>query len=68
MNFNNNAVNKSISLHNKSGYSNAENEENNASYQQWKQNSRVVNIDDIPITSKAKTFEELLESNLKETG
>ena len=32
MNFNNNAVNKSISLHNKSGYSNAENEENNASY------------------------------------
>jgi len=31
--------------------------------------NRPVNIDDIPIhTNKAKTFEELLESNLKSMG
>ena len=64
-------MNKSISLHNKSQYSGGGggDEENNQSYHHWaKNNSKVVNIDDIPITSKAKTFEELLESNLKEGG
>lgn len=48
-------------------YDEGENNFMNSS-QGYNRSQRAVNIDDIPVGGKAKTFEELLEANLRQMG